>query len=183
MGMRRAFVRCFPLAGCMVLAACVEAGNNRETELGLFEAQALEGVSRIQQALADPQLRFEWVGEGERQVDAAARSLLDLAQDPETADPQRLRAALAQARAYDDLVRALTSPRAASQLAPEPRAVLSKALDDRALPARAAAQAGFGRALSILCAAGLDDHPALLEILDGLSRYEAPAPPPGHPCD
>lgn len=183
MGMRRAFGRGFPLAGCLILAACAETGRTRETELGLFEAQAQEGVARVQQALADPELRFEWVGEGERQVDAAARSLLDLAQDPETADPQRLRAALAQARAYDDLVRALTTPAVASQLAPEPKVVLSKALDDRALPARAAAQAGFGRALSILCAAGLHDHPALLEILDGLSRYEAPAPPPGHPCD
>lgn len=174
---------CFPLAGGLLLAACVEAGHSRQTELRLFEAQAQEGVSRVQQALADPHLRFEWVGEGERQVDAAARSLLDLAQDPETSDPQRLRAALAQARAYDDLVRTLTSPGAATQLAPEPRQVLSKALDDRARPARAAAQAGFGRALSILCAAGLHDHPALLEIMDGLSRYDAPALPPGHPCD
>lgn len=169
----------------LVLAACAAEGPSGAPELALLEARAQEGIGLVEQSLRDPSLPFDRVGEGERVVAHASTRLLEMVQDPNVPDPHRLRAALAQARINDELAHTLSTPGAASLLEAGPRAILHAALEARSTPARASAQAGYGRALSILCAANLDDPAAQAEIVDGLTRYGVPVAVGlgGRPCD
>ena len=166
------------IAAALLSAACAAEPSPRiARELEALDGRVTDGVAKIERALAAPGLTFPELGEGVRIVERAARELGALEVDDRASDGQRLVAALLQARAFDDVARAFADARPPEALDPAQHALFAELLEDKARPARSAAAEGFRRARRVACQLGQSDHPAMLEILDGVGRYGEPAAP------
>lgn len=151
--------------------ACArEPSDQLNQELLHLDADAGDGVAKVQRALGALDLSSTELGEGVREVEAAARALSALEDDAAASDVQQLQALVLSARAFDDLAITLTSSPPPPGLDATQRAVLTKVLDEKAVPARVAALLTYARALERACRTGLEHHALVADIADGLSR-------------
>jgi hypothetical protein len=183
------------LGALVSIAGCaVERSDQIDGELRRLNAQANEGVAKIERALHDPELTSSELGEGMLRVDLSARMLRAIEADDRASDMQQVMAILYQARAWDDVARTLESAEAPNLEAGQ-RATMSRVLGEKALPARAQAGESYRRARERACRSSLaepvlsglkagdglapnrtsgvnpDRASVLLEILDGVARY------------
>ena len=172
------------VAGVWLSGCASDGADVAQAEMSALAVRATEGVRTIERALNDPQLASRGLGEGVLAVEAATRGLAQLENDEGVADPDRLMAMVLQARAWDDASRAIAAGgTSARRLPPAQRTTLAQVLEEKAFPARVAAQNSYERALRFVCRAEMDEHPVLLEILDGIERYRGDAPPADRACE
>ena len=165
------------------LAGCAsESSDAVQHELIELSARAAEGVRQIERGLADPDLASHELGAGVQAVEVATRNMAVLEIDSRASDVQQLMAVVHQARAWDDAARAILAGDVADLDASQQQ-VLATVLEEKAFPAKVAAENAYERALRKACRAGIEDLPVVLEILDGIDRYGGDAPPADQPCD
>jgi hypothetical protein len=170
------------LVAALGAGACASEGTEVfDHELAGLAARSEAGVAQISIALATPDAASRQLGEGVQLVDDATRALGRLESDPRASDAQRVQAVLLQARAWDDTARAILAA-ARPDAGAAALETLSKVLAEKAFPAQVAAHSAYERALALVCELGLDPHPAVLEMIDGVERYGGTPPPADAPC-
>lgn len=151
-------------------------------ELEALSARAAAGVASVREALDDPRGLSRALGAGIEEVSRATRGLSRLASAEELAPEQRLNAGLEEARAWDDVARALEGAELGEPEQPEHERLYRELLREKAFPARVAARNGYGRALRLACRLAGEEHPAVLEAQDGIERHGGQLPVPDRPC-
>lgn len=172
-------MRRIPLVLIALLGACAtEADPQLAAEMGALRSEVSQAIRAVEVSISSR--TFETLGERVGRLEAANDALGEIEAREDAEDDVRAQAALLQARAWDDLARALFRTEAG---APDATAsALQASLRHKSLPARVAALAAYERTRSLLCHFGLRDDPAMIESLDGIMRYGGRASVEA-PCD
>ena len=163
----------------VILGACAtEADPQLTAEVGTLRSEIARAIQAVEVSIQSQ--TFETLGESVGRLEMATHALGEVESREDAEDAVRAQAALLQARAWDDLARALFQPESGESDATS--SALQASLRQKALPARVAALAAYERTRSLLCQFGLGDDPAMIESLDGITRYSGRASVEG-PCD